>query len=100
MGFFPGKRNSIYPTSQLSSPKVSSPATADVSLSAPEQVDGQPPIKSEMMQDPSSMADCDESNGDTSSAIHSATDEGEDKDNFEPGLASSANFFLLAFCWY
>ena len=63
-------------------------ARAEVSLGAEEQVDGQPSIKSEMMQDPS-MAELDESNGDTGSAIHS-TDEGDDKDHLEPGLASNA----------
>ena len=85
---FSGKRNSIFPTTQLSSPKVPSLARAEVSLGAEEQVDGQPSIKSEMMQDPS-MAELDESNGDTGSAIHS-TDEGDDKDHLEPGLASNA----------
>jgi len=77
-----GKRNSIFPTTQLSSPKVPGLVTAEVSLGAEEQVDGQPSIKSEMMQDPS-MAELDESNGDTGSAIHS-TDEGDDKDHLEP----------------
>ena len=70
-------------------------ATAEVSLGAEEQVDGQPSIKSEMMQDPS-MAELDESNGDTGSAIHS-TDEGDDKDHLEPGLASNAIFPRLFF---
>ena len=70
-------------------------ARAEVSLGAEEQVDGQPSIKSEMMQDPS-MAELDESNGDTGSAIHS-TDEGDDKDHMEPGLASNAIFLRLLF---
>ena len=70
-------------------------ARAEVSLGAEEQVDGQPSIKSEMMQDPS-MAELDESNGDTGSAIHS-TDEGDDKDHLEPGLASNAVFLRLLF---
>ena len=69
--------------------------TAEVNLGAEEQVDGQPSIKSEMMQDPS-MAELDESNGDTGSAIHS-TDEGDDKDHLEPGLASIAIFERLLF---
>ena len=93
--FFPGKRNSIFPTTQLSSPKVPSLTRAEVSLGAEEQVDGQPSIKSEMMQDPS-MAELDESNGDTGSAIHS-TDEGDDKDHLEPGLASNPFFLRLLF---